>query len=192
MWNRVALTVITVQALAGCAERELWPAEQLDQTTAVNVTVMAEPWVYFREAPMLAANARDYINVGVVETNRAGTRAYWLGVIAWSTIDRSVIAGAEQPVKPLKVRLRWPAANLELTPASNGRVAVGLSDPVFVEPQSKFTETWYPLSTVQLKQLGENPPTSVALIEVAGQATIYEAWRVNTAPMAEFLEATGF
>ena len=188
----MTLAAMTVIALAGCAERDLWPAEQLDPETAVNVTVMAEPWVYFREAPMLAANARDYLNVGVVETNRAGTRAYWLGVISWSTIDRSGIALVQQPVKPLKIRLRWPATNLELTPASNGRVAVGLSNPVFVEPQSKFTENWYPLSTARLRQLGELPPTSVALIGEKEQPTIYEGWRVDTAAISQFLEATGF
>ncbi len=188
----VLAVVTTGLALAGCAERDLWPAEQLDQTTAVNVTVMAEPWVYFREVPMLAANARDYLNVGVVETNRAGTRAYWLGVVAWSTIDRSIFSGTQPLSRPLKVRLRWPATNLDLTPASSGRVAAGLSDPVFVEAQSKFTESWYPLSTAQLKQLGQNPPTSVALIEEAGQPTIFEAWRVNNAAMSEFLRATGF
>ena len=63
---------------------------------------------------------------------------------------------------------------------------------MFVEPQSKFTENWYPLSTAQLKQLGENPPTSVALVEEAGQPTIYEAWQVNTTAISEFLEATRF
>ena len=185
----VLLTILSLQA---CAERDLWPAEHLDQQTAVNITVMAEPWVYFRDAPMLAANARDYLNVGVIEINRAGTREYWLGVISWSTIDRSVIAGAGLPIQPRKVRLHWLAASLELTPVSDGRQSVGLSDPLFVEPQSKFTEAWYRLSIEQLAQLGKSAPAGVSLIGEAGQQTGFEQWRVNAVAMEQFQEATGF
>jgi len=183
--------VLAILSLAGCAERELWPAERLDSTTAVNVTIMAEPWIYSRDAPMLAANARDYLNLGVVETNRAGTRAYWLGIIAWSTIDRSVLAGPAASGPPTKARLIWPAAKLELMPASNGRSAPGLTEPVFVNPQAKFTEAWYPLSTAQVGQLGEGAPVTVALIDEKGQLTTYEAWQVRAAAMSEFLKATG-
>jgi hypothetical protein len=183
---------MTLLALSGCAQRDLWPAERLDPNTAVNVTIMAEPWVYARDVPMLAANARDYLSVGVVETNRAGIRAYWLGVIAWSTIDRSVLPAPAQANLQAKVRLLWPSTNLELLPASNGRAAPGLTEPVFVEPQANFTEAWYPLSTAQLAQLGADAPIAVALINDAGQPTTYEVWQVRSAAMSEFLKATGF
>ena len=189
---RAAIALLAILTIAACtAEREFWPEERLDPETAVNVTIMAEPWVYARDVPMLAANARDYLNVGVVETNRAGTRATWLGVIAWSTIDRSVFSGAPTVSRALKVRLRWSAASLELEPAANGRVTVGLTDPVFVDPQTRFTETWYPLTAAQLAQLGREAPASVALVDEAGQATTYQPWRVNRAAMSEFLESTG-
>jgi hypothetical protein len=175
----------------GCAERELWPAEQLDPETAVNVTIMAEPWVYARNVPMLAANARDYVSLGVVESNRAGTRAYWLGVIVWSTIDRSVLPGPSTSILPAKARLLWPAAKLDLVPDSKGRSAPGLTGPVFVDKDMKYTEAWYPLSTAQLAQLGEAAPIAVALIDDSGQSTTYEAWQVRSAAMSEFLKATG-
>jgi hypothetical protein len=184
--------LLAILALAGCsAERELWPEERLDPQTAVNVTVMAEPWVYSRDVPMLAANARDYLNVGVIETNRSGTRATWLGVIAWSTIDRSIFAGRPPASRPPKVRMRWSSGSLELDAAGNGRTAVGLTSPVFADPDTRFTETWYPLTAAQLAQLGKEAPTSVALIDETGQPTTYLPWRVNPAAMPEFLKATG-
>jgi hypothetical protein len=178
--------------LAGCAERELWPEERLDPKTAVNVTIMAEPWIYSRDVPMLAANARDYLSVGVVETNRAGIRAYWLGIVAWSTIDRSVLPGPATAILPAKARLLWPAAKLELVPDSKGRAAPGITEPAFVDKDMKYTEAWYALSTAQLAQLGEAVPIAVALIDDAGQLTTYEAWQVRAAAMSEFLKATGF
>ncbi len=191
MWLRAASAVAALLVLCGCAERDLWPEEQLDQKTAVNVTIMAEPWVYSREVRMLAANARDYLNVGVVETNRAGSRAYWLGVIAWSTIDRSVLPGPATTIRPAKARLLWPAAKLELVPDSKGRSAPGITDPVFVDKDMKFSETWYSLTTTQLAQLGEDAPISVALIDEKGQPTTYEPWRVDHAAMSEFIKAAG-
>jgi hypothetical protein len=184
--------LLAILLFAGCtAEREFWPEERLDPETAVNVTIMADPWVYSRDVPMLAANARDYLNVGVVETNRAGKRATWLGVIAWSTIDRSIFSGTPPVSRPQKVRLRWSAASVELEPAATGRATVGLSSPALIDPKTRFTETWYPLTATQLAQLGKAAPASVALLDETGQPTTYLPWRVNPAAMAEFLEAIG-
>lgn len=185
----VALMAIVL--LAGCAERELWPEERLDPKTAVNVTIMAEPWIYFRDVPMLAANARDYLNVGVVETNRAGVRSYWLGVVAWSTIDRSVLPGVKSAAMPRAVRLTGASSSLELVPATDGRKAVQLSQAVFTDPQAAFTESWYPLTTEQLLMLGNEAPTAVTLISDEGVASTYGEWRIRPAALAEFLKATG-
>ena len=186
-----AIALLAILILAGCAERDLWPAERLDPKTAVNVTVMARPWVYARGVPMLAANARDYLNVGVVETNRGGTRAYWLGVVSWSTIDRSVFAADGANGAPPKVRLGWPDSRVELAPVEGGRSALRLSAPAFVEPGTQFKESWYALSTDQVVQLGRGAPAAVSLVSEAGELTTYEAWDANAAAMTEFLKATG-
>ena len=177
--------------LAGCAERDLWPVERLDPKTAVNVTIMAEPWVYARSVPMLAANARDYLNVGIVETNRSGTRAYWLGVVSWSTIDRSVYAANGARAMPVRIRLGWPTMKLELVPATAGRSTAGLSAPVFTEGATSFDESWYPLSTDEVAQLGIGAPTAVSLIDEAGELASYDAWHADPTVMVDFLKATG-
>jgi hypothetical protein len=188
---RAAIALLAILILAGCAERDLWPAERLDPKTAVNVTIMARPWIYARGVPMLAANARDYLNVGVVETNRGGTRAYWLGVVSWSTIDRSVFAASGAGSAPARVRLGWPKSSLEFSPATGGRTAAGLSSPAFVEPGTNFQESWYALSIDQVVQLGRGAPVSVSLAGEGGELTTYEAWDANPAAMLEFLKATG-
>ncbi len=183
---------MAVLALSACAEHELWPDERLDPKTAVNVTIMAEPWIYSRDFPMLAANARDYLNVGVVETNRAGTRACWLGVIAWSTIDRSALRAAVQPLKPGKVRLNWPDESLEIKPVTAGRATIGVGEAIFAGPQPAFVDAWYALTPAQLSRLARTAPTTVSLVRDDGGATIYQAWRIDPHVLAEFLEATGF
>lgn len=188
---RIAGLALAALTLPACAVRDLWPAERLDPETAVNVTIMAEPWIYARPVPMLAANARDYLNVGVVETNRAGSRAYWLGVVSWSTIDRSPLAADRAAARPERIRLDWKQGNLELSPAAGGRAAVGLSEPALTGPAESFTEAWYVLSAGDVARLGGAAPASVSLVGEGGRLTTYDAWQVNPAVMPEFLKATG-
>jgi hypothetical protein len=181
--------VAACQGFAACASRDLWPHERLDPRTAVHATILAEPWVYAHEVPMLAAHARDYLNVGVVETNRAGERAYWLGVVAWSTIDRRTPAGSLEP--PGRIRLVRAQAPIELVPVAAGRAAVGLDAPVFAGPAEAFSESWYSLSVEQLRQLAEAPPQAAELPGEEGQPVHYEKWHARKKPMTEFIKAVG-
>jgi hypothetical protein len=176
-------------ALAACAAQDQWPREFVDPGTAVHATILAEPWVYAREVPMLAANARDYLNLGVVATNRSGDRTYWLGAVAWSTIDRTATgAGSTQPGR---LRLVYAKDSIELTPVAGGRLAVGLDRPEFTGPGTRFTEDWYPLSIEQLRRLAESPPTAVDLLAADAQVLAFAKWRARRKPMIEFLKATG-
>lgn len=182
---------LVLLALAGCAQRDLWPAERLDPKTAVNVTLMATPWVFARSAPMLAAHARDYLNVGVMETNRMGERAYWLGVVSWSTIDRSPFSSADAIARPGRLKLGWQDQLLELAPAAGGRASAGLSAPAFTGPAERFADAWYPLTTADVLRLGAAAPVSVVLVQDDGAEVAYAAWQVDAAVMKEFLRATG-
>ena len=176
-------------ALLACAATDPWPHERLDPQSAAHATLLAEPWVYSREVPLLAANARDYLNVGVVAINRAGQRTYWLGVVAWSTIDR--VPSQPGGGQPGRVRLGRPDGSLDLSPAAGGREAVGLERPAFTRPASRFTESWYVLSVDQLRWLSEMPPSVVELPEAEPQALVFEKWRVRRKPMAAFITAIG-
>lgn len=187
---RIAVALAAL-LLAACAERDVWPVERLDPKTAVNVTLMAEPWVYARPLPMLAANARDYLNVGIVETNRAGARAYWLGVISWSTIDRTQLASGAGLAQPAQLRLAWKDGNVDLAPAPEGRAAVGLTAPALTGPAERYTDAWYSLSAANLKRFSAAAPDAVSLVDDGGGLRTYQAWAINPAVMAEFLKATG-
>jgi hypothetical protein len=171
--------------------RDPWPVERLDPYSAVNTTIMAEPWIYGRDVPALAANARDYVNVGLVETNRAGQRAYWLGVVAWSTVDRTALSVPNAPVRPAALRLSWSGDSLELQPTPGGRKAIGASKPIFAGPQPVFEEAWYLLSPAQLARLAREPPSSLSLSMEDGYDLVYESWRVGRSALDQFLEATG-
>jgi hypothetical protein len=171
--------------------RDLWPVERLDPYSAVNTTIMAAPWVYGRDVPSIAVNSRDYLNVGLVETNRAGQRAYWLGIVAWSTIDRSALSVPASPVKPGVVQLSWGDSSLELQPVTGGREMLGATEAIFAGPQPDFQDAWYMLTREQLVRLADAPPTAISLAGKEGMPLVYEAWRVDRRALEQFLEATG-
>ena len=189
---RASALLLATLALPGCAERDLWPVERLDPNTAVNITIMADPWVYGHDVPMLAANARDYLNVGVVETNRAGKRDYWLGVVAWSTIDRSALPVPVPLVKPGKLRLAWSGQSLDLLPAAGGLAEVGTQKSIFAGPQEVHEDAWYALTAAQLSALAKSPPATVGLVLDDGAVIVHEPWQVDRRAMDQFVEATGF
>jgi len=138
---------------------------------------------------MLAANARDYLNLGVVAINRSGERTYWLGVVAWSTIDRTATDAGS--ARPGRLRLVYAKDSVELSPVAEGRVAVGLDRPEFAGPATRYSEDWYPLSVEQLRRLAEAPPSAVELLDADAQALSFQKWRARRKPMIEFLKATG-
>jgi hypothetical protein len=191
--TRRTTILLLALALAGCAsQRDLWPVERLDPYSAVTTTIMSEPWVYGRDVPSLAANSRDYVNLGLVQSNRAGQRAYWLGVVSWSTIDRSALGGSVQPLGPGKVLFNWADGSLELKPVPAGREVLGASEPIFSGPQPEFQDAWYMLTAAQLSRLAAGPPVTVSLFREDGTPVVFERWHVDRRALDQFLEATGF
>jgi len=186
--------MLAIALLVGAcaAGRDLWPVERLDRQSAVNTTIMAEPWVFARDAREIAVNARDYLHVGVVETNRAGQRAYWLGVVAWSTVDRTALPVPVPPVRPGRIRFAWEEATLELESVPAGREAMGASEPIFAGPQPVFEDAWYLLSESQLARLALAPPVSVSLMSENDRPVHYDAWRVEPGALTALMRATGF
>lgn len=190
-----AAALVGATALAcGCSTpgSDLRPIERLDPRSAVVTTIMAEPWVYARDVPALAANARDYLNVGVVETNRAGQRAYWLGAVSWSTLDRSALPAATARPAPGRLRFVWSDRSLDFASVPAGRAAVGSTEPVFPPAQPVFQDAWFALTPAELDALAAEPPVRIELLLPEGRAATYDRWDVDIDVLASLLEATGF
>ncbi len=105
---------VAVLLLAGCAGLHSVhrPGEYLDERTGLTVEHVAEPAVFYREAPMLAAHARDYLSVAPLVLSQSGQRDYLLWVYRWSTIDRR---GPPAPVTAFFLLV--DAEPMELQPA---------------------------------------------------------------------------
>ena len=67
------LVLCIVTGCAGQSDRhEVY--QYLDESTGVTVTTLSAPLAFFKDEPMLAANARDYVYIGPAELNRTGKR----------------------------------------------------------------------------------------------------------------------
>jgi hypothetical protein len=104
--------------IAGCVGRsgnnEIY--QYLDESTGVTVTSLAAPLAFFKDEPMLAANARDYVYLGPAELNRAGSREIVLWLNFCSTIDRGTRPGW---FRPDRVILMLDGKPMELAQADN-------------------------------------------------------------------------
>lgn len=184
MARRLAFFIGFTTLLAGCGPSAVAPDHYLDPQTAVTLTAMPEPWVYAHEEPMFAAHARDYANLGVVESNRAGAHSFWLGVVEWSTIDRSQL-GLPMPDAAATLELEWPDHEvIQLAPAPHGRRAVGTQRAYFAPPHAPGNrESWYELAPDQLRRLNAQPPVRVVVRDASGRERAYATWQVDGATL---------
>ena len=87
--RRILAIAALVLVLSACADTSATRVtEYLDPETAVTIRAVAAPIVFSRDAPELAANARDYLSAGLVEVNNMGKRVHYLALVSWSTVDR--------------------------------------------------------------------------------------------------------
>lgn len=150
--------------------------EYMDDTTGTTVRHLSEPAVFFRESPMLAVHARDYVSLAPLRISQAGQAEFLLWVWQWSTIDRG--NGATQPAgllllldgEPMELQTsrprtlgRWPYA----APVNGGRMGL------------------YTLTPSQLDKLAR--AREIVVVTGAGTAgDTYHRWRDPQPPLQVF------
>lgn len=86
-YGRFGAFIAALACLAATSPSDRLVREYVDENTAVSVTVATVSLIFARERTHLAVNARDYLALTPLETNRSGRRTlYWSGYL-WSTID---------------------------------------------------------------------------------------------------------
>ena len=171
--------------LGGCATQDSRVSEYLDPQTAVTIRALTAPAVYAHDAPELAANARDYLSLGLVEVNNMGARKHYLALVSWSTIDRSRAGVAAVPV-PERVELDLGGKPREFTPASHEPRTLGIGGTPFRPASGYAGEAWYAVTPADLRALAAAPSTAITLIE-DDRRIRYGTWHAENAAVAEFV-----
>ena len=90
-----------------------------------------------------------------------------------------------------KIILAWPAKQMQLACAAEGRTAVGISEPAFSVPGARLGEVWCPLSAGQVGELGAGAPTAISLVDEEGQVQSYVSRQPDHAARPQVRNATG-
>ncbi|MCX7058272.1 MAG: hypothetical protein NTZ79_14140 [Proteobacteria bacterium] len=160
--------------------------EYLDPQTAMTIRVVAEPFVYARDVPELAANMRDYLYVGAVELNNMGSRRHFWALISWSTIDRKR-AGLSLPPLPDKLELQLTTATREYPLTTHEPRSIGAGEPVLQPPAGYLGDSWFLTTPADLRAFAASPPASIDVM-VDGVRQTYTLWKRADAPLAAFIE----
>jgi hypothetical protein len=179
LWLAAALLV------GGCTTGDSRVSEYLDPQTAVTIRALAEPLIYAHDAPQLAANARDYLSLGVVEVNNMGARKHYLALVSWSTIDRKRAGVAPIPA-PERIEVAFGGSTREFPLVSHEPRSLGIGGTLYRPPSGYGGESWYAVTPAELRVLAATPPASIALFDESGRTT-YLSWRGAGASLAEFV-----
>lgn len=175
------LGVISVVA-AGCATlpTDTPLLQRLDDDSGATVTTLPEPMSFYREEPMLAANARDYVYIGPVEVNEGGERRYFLWAAYRSTIAR---IGGRDLRAPENAYLMLDGAPMELIRV---RATAELGSWLYDSPVAGGETVMYRVTRDQLLAIARAREIAI-VAELEGKIVIeYEPWRESKSDFRRF------
>ena len=164
-------------------------AEQLDERTGTTFWSAPEPMVFAREAGQYSRSARDYVYLGPVETNRQGTREYYLWVGIGSTIDRGFLAPLSGIPHTLFLFIRGELMEFKLTPWSDGIARVD-PDRIYATNVSLQAQLVSRVTRDQLEVLAAEPLSAIRLVGEDERSARYGLWRAGRI-WEEFLQHVG-
>ena len=181
--SALVLAALLVGSLPAQAQR---PRTVLDPQTGATLALAAEPWLFARDQPHLAAYARDYVGLYAVDINTAGAHRPFLAVFFWSTIDRRKGFAGQAP----RVELRVDDRRVLLTPGSESARDLGISAWPLTPPGKGAVFQVYAVDATLLRQLAESRFTSVRLLDdIDGDDEPLLTWKEGRRALAEFAKA---
>jgi hypothetical protein len=152
----------------------------LDESTGTTVTALLEPLVFFREAPALAANARDYVYLGPAELNRAGKYETVLWLNFCSTIDRNP---QRESYRPDRVFLLIDESPMELAEPDHRSNAI---EWTYVAPVSGGTPLIYRITRSQLQLLAKSSDIRLLAQVDGNDSRTYARWGRDRSGLRRF------
>ncbi len=169
--------LVVIACASGCVlTPELPPIQTiLDQQSAVTVEAMGTPYVLACAAGGLAANARDYLDLRVLESDRMGKHVYLLSLVAFSTVDRH---GHPNPTADNLdvVRLHLGQKQVELNALPDSDDAHGLSERAFPRRNGQVRAAEYSITPDLIRELAAVPVADFAIDVGRSEDLRYDPW----------------
>lgn len=186
MQTLLGALLLATAVVTGCASvpQDKPLRERLDDNTGATMTTLERPMAFYREQPMLAANARDYVYLGPVEVNRSGELTYMLWAAYASTIDRGRGSGLRVPTRAY---LMLDGAPLELIAAdrpAHRREALG--EWLYDSPIVGGNRVLYEVTRAQVVAITNARQLRLVTEEDGGAIAEFEPWRESTSEFGRF------
>jgi len=173
----LAAWVICVTSLAGCHGTVNQLAnERLDGNTGITLLTADDPMVFARTEARYSRSARDYVYLGPIETNRQGTRDYYLWVGVATTLDRGFLAPDGEVPDALFVDVQGEVMEFKLKPWSD-RVRNLQSIPLYNPAVDVRTQLAARVTLHQLVLLASEPLERVRVGSLDGKTRLYRRWQ---------------
>ena len=165
------MTIILL-TLVACAGQPGAIQDKLDPTTAVTITYSRTPMVFYRDDFGKAAFARNYVHLGPLEVNRAGSFHYYLWLGIWNTMQNATSGEPRDGFESIVIYADGEPLALELsgwTPAT-----IGASEAVYVRPVASAADAYYEVTVDHLRLIAASADIRV---QSTGPGTrTYEMW----------------
>jgi hypothetical protein len=180
---RPLLLASALAALAACATTrgDARLAERLDERTGITVTTLDHPLEFFSPLPEKGLEAASFADIGLAETNRMGTRSYYLWVcVLWGRVNPHRL---EPPTfAAIDIDAGGETLSFRLADQAGTPGHVRLYKP----PADWSTELTFPLTTAQVRALSHASAPSLRIDTQAGESFTFSLWKPPTATLPAF------
>ncbi len=183
---RTVFSIVVLATLSACATGQAPVVEKLDELTAVTYTYVRTPLILSPDTPLDRTQARDYVQVGVIEVNRMGSLKYylWLGIS-----DTEHVGSSDSHHGGFKsIVLTLGDQKLPLDIHGWTHEAIGVSEPVYKKLFSTSIDAYYEVTLEHVRLLAE--VDSMKLLTSGSAPKEFVSWYRQTAAeeeLAEFL-----
>jgi len=150
--------------------------ERLDRTTGTTLLTADEPMVFARTEGRYSRSARDYVYLGPIETNRQGSRDYYLWVGVGTTLDRGYLAPDGEVPEAIFVNVQGELMEFKLKPWSQRAPSLGAT-PLYSTAVDVDTQLAARVTLHQLALLSSEALESVRVADADGKTRLYRRWQ---------------
>jgi hypothetical protein len=172
---RIMLRLLTAGMLVliiSCSSSGSLITQKLDPMTAVTITYVKSPLIFYHDQSGRAAHARDYVHMAPLEVNRGGTFRYfmWLGI--WNTLQDRQTGGPRDGFESIVVLADGEPRVLDLSGWT--AASVGASEPIYLKPVASSSDAYYEVTADYIRLLAESQ--DIRIRTTGPRGTSYEPW----------------
>lgn len=162
--------------LIGCAHSPPPVGQKLDPQTSVTITYSPVPILLYRDDPVHAAHARNFVSLAPLEVDRSGDYKYFLWLAIWNTNHSVGELDGRDGFESLI--LYADGEPLELDVAGWSPSTIGASEPVFSQPVASAIDAYYEVTADQLRFIAD--ASQLSLRTTGFETQSFELWDQQT------------